>query len=108
VSWPLDDRSSPLLVGAVCLTQSKKTLKYLPEGTRLPYRKLYNVIGGAMILLPAGAFVLGKLINLDTYTFWAELAGIVVFAAYWALKGYELSSSHLDQKIFAGNIETIS
>jgi hypothetical protein len=69
---------------------AKKTLVApMPEKQQKSWRRIYNAFAFAMVAFPALALISSDQWHL---TFWAEVAGVEVFAAYWLVKTYELRS----------------
>lgn len=81
------------LIAYVCVFRSGDTLKLMDEARRRPYRRAYRLLGAAMLAAPAVAWGVRYLPGATAYpyVFFAELAGILVFAAFWAVKSREIA-----------------
>jgi hypothetical protein len=67
------------------------------------YGHLYRTFGLAMIGAPVIAMVLAAK---DVRTFWVELAGVWVFAAYWITKSFEIRHTDSERRAVAGELVT--
>lgn len=101
-----------LLIAVACLTQSRHTVKEIRDGRRQArYRRIYRVIGGAMIVLPLLAFAFSFALEGDLppteqhWTYRAEFAAIWVFAIYWIVKGREIRETQADQNAASGSLK---
>lgn len=73
------------------------------EARRKRFRAVYKVLGLAMLILPATAFVLSIVARLqDHAVFYVEAAGIFAFAAYWLTKSRELTQTQADHRALQG------
>lgn len=90
-----------VLTAFVAIFCSRETLEHLPDpASRERYGRWYQMIGGAMIVLPLMAFVFsGPLGYAPQVVFWVEFAGLMAFAAFWLLKSRELSRSLAERRI---------
>lgn len=81
------------LIAYVCVFRSGDTLKLMDEARRRPFRQAYRLLGAAMLAAPAAAWAVRYLPGATAYpyVFFAELAGILVFAAFWAVKSREIA-----------------
>lgn len=96
----------------VAIWCADKTLRLLPEvhkGKEKNFRRWYRIIGLAMVAAPAGAFVY-TLVSGDRarYVFVVEALGIWAFAAYWAVKSYEMSLSRAEEKVLETQAATLN
>ena len=84
----------------------RSTLRWIADkNVRARYRSTYRVIAGLMVFFPLVAVVLAELSGgLQRYIFWAELAGIWTFAAYWFTKSLELSNSEGELKLLLATL----
>ena len=84
-----------LAIAFVCLFCSGDTLKKLKDSAKAQrFRRIYAVLGTAMIAVPVGVFALHYLLDRPGrgYTVLAvELAGLFVFAAFWLFKSKEIA-----------------
>jgi hypothetical protein len=88
-----------IIIAYVCIFRSKDTLAVLPKESsrRKKYERLYKIIGALMIFLPFLAALLLHLIGeTNRIIFFVELAGVLVFSAYWILKSQEIRKTDLD------------
>lgn len=81
------------LIGYVCVCRSRDTLTLMTdEARRAMFRKAYWALGVVMVLTPLVGIAI-KLGDHDAAEKWiliVEVVGIYVFAAFWALKSYEI------------------
>src|SRR5437588_6489227 len=80
-----------LCMGIVAWACTDETLVMVPDWKRKLLRGVYSILATAMWIAPIVVFVLiwrGRKDHPGIY--WAELAGVVIFATYWAVKSYEL------------------
>lgn len=83
----------------------RATLQWVADlKRRALYRMVYRVIAGLMVLFPLVAVVLNELSGGHRYVYWAELAGIWTFSAYWFVKSLELSRSEGELKALLANL----
>jgi hypothetical protein len=99
-----------LSVAYVCIFCASDTLLLMKDGVREKrFRMYYRLIGTGLILSPIIAAVLTLLrepilgVSLpkesdpfQSYTFFAEAVGIWMFASYWLLKSWEISSTNAE------------
>ncbi len=88
-----------VIIAYVCIFRSKDTLAVLPKESsrRKNYERLYKIIGALMIFLPFLAALLLNLIGeTNRIIFFVELAGVLVFSAYWILKSQEIRKTDSD------------
>ena len=86
------------------------TLDVLPPQHRhlIPkFRRSYKTCAVLMVVLPAVSFFLGLSTGLKQDVFFAEMAGVWVFAAYWWIKHRELQLSHAVEKALAGALDAV-
>jgi len=90
-------------IAYVCIFRAGDTLPLIKDETlRKKYKRMYQVLGWLMVLLPAAAWVLT--VWRGGWEFYAEFAGIYVFATYWVVKSREASRTNLDQKAARGSV----
>ena len=96
-----------LCIAYVCIRCASDTLHLLNDKVReRRYRILYRQIGIGMILSPLIALLLTLIFQqFKSFTFFAEAAGIWIFAAYWLLKSRELSSTNAERLALHDKIE---
>jgi hypothetical protein len=88
-----------IVIAGVCIFDPSRTLDEIKDKSRKSfYKRLYIIIGSLMILLPLlSALLLHLLDETQSIVFFVELVGVWVFSAYWAVKTWEISESHLDE-----------
>jgi hypothetical protein len=98
-----------LCIGYVCIFRAPDTLQLIPtikEQNR--YHFLYRLLGGMMLASPLIAFVLSSVLHKqNALTFFIEFAGIWVFAAYWLVKGHEMSKSDANGRAARGELRVV-
>ncbi|MEL7363482.1 MAG: hypothetical protein AAFN13_15510 [Bacteroidota bacterium] len=94
-----------LCIAYVSLFRSRDTLRLLPEEQRARFARLYDAVGGAMIVSPLIAVVLSYTIKPGTLIFWVETLGIWAFAAYWFFKTVEMRRSQAEQRALEGELK---
>lgn len=90
----------------VCLRCAKDTLRLVTdEGVRTSFERKYKVIGSAMAASPVIAYLVNVFLPepYRGYTFWAEVAAIAVFAAYWVTKSLELARTSAEERVVKGS-----
>jgi len=84
-----------LAIAFVCLFCASETLKELKDEARVRrFRRTYKGLGWAMVAVPLGVLALHYLLNRperSIYVLGIELAGLLVFAAYWLVKSHEIA-----------------
>lgn len=93
-------------IAYVCIWRAGDSLVLIqkPE-TKKHYQRTYQCLGLAMVLCPLAAWALISLLPFKkTVIFFAELAGIYVFATYWVIKSREASRTQLDEKAESGKV----
>ena len=87
--------------------RSRDTLKYLPAGTRPePYKFWYAVIGLFMLASPVIALVINRTVGENKFVIAVEALGVWSFAAYWLVKGKELSLSRATKRALSEQLPT--
>lgn len=81
-----------LLIAYVCVFRSGDTLELMDEERRRGFQRTYRLLGAAMLAAPAAAWGVRYLPGAAAYpyVFFAELAGVLVFAAFWIVKSREI------------------
>jgi hypothetical protein len=96
-----------LCIGYVAIWRSPDTLKFLPSGdTERWYRRMYRLLGGAMIVFPIAALVMSKSLGFPN-VFAVEAAGVVAFSLYWGLKSREMMMTQLEERAAAGEVTRV-
>jgi hypothetical protein len=117
MAWPVD-KDNPfslhgtcavsffVCIAIVCIFCASDTLGLIKdEAKRKHYRRSYITLGVLMVALPLIAASLKFFEPLRGWTtFFVEVAGIYVFAAYWLLKSYEISQTDLDKRSALGKL----
>ena len=84
-----------LAIAFVCIFCSRDTLKLLKdEAKRKWFKRIYSGLGLAMVAVPAGIFALYYLLDRpDRYyaVYGVEVAGLIVFSAFWLFKSKEIA-----------------
>ncbi len=84
-----------LAIAFVCIFCSGDTLKLLKdEAKRVWFKRLYSGLGMAMVAVPAGVAALHYLLDppdRNYAVYGVEVAGLVVFSAYWLFKSKEIA-----------------
>ena len=93
-------------IAYVCIFRAGDTLPLIHDPTiRKRYRRIYQLLGCAMVIFPILAFVLSSLTpESNSMIFFAELAGIYVFSTYWVVKSHEASKTNVDEKASRGKL----
>lgn len=83
-----------LAVSYVCLLRAHDTLRAMHnEQRKAMFKQAYRVTGLMLLAIPATTLVLRQ------FAWWlygVEYAGVVVFLAYWLIKGFELRLTQLE------------
>lgn len=97
-----------LLIITVLFT-SKSTLRLVEDSKLIErhgasalvrrWKQWYNYFSVLMVAIPSLVMALGKIVipSWHAHVFWAEAAGIYIFALYWALKTLEIWSTKLNR-----------
>lgn len=95
-----------LCIAYVCIFCASATLPLVREERRAYYRRLYKILGWAMVISPAVALVMALIFDArSSYIFFAEACGVYAFAAYWVVKTVEIRETNADQKAASGEIQ---
>ena len=98
-----------ICIAYVCIYRASDTLTLMTNDEdkvrRERYRKCYRVFGHLMWFFPVIAWVLSSTTGFRKFTFWAELAGIWIFAAYWWVKSLEIAKTKADKKAICGQLK---
>ena len=63
----------------------------------------YWFLAVLMIAAPIAAYILNvNILRRDNAIYWVEFCGIWAFAAYWIVKGIEMSGPDTEEKVAAG------
>jgi hypothetical protein len=91
-------------IAYVSLFRAHDTLHLLEDKKReARFRWTYRVTGALLIASPLTAVLLALVfMQLKSYVFFAELAGIWAFAFYWLAKSHELSITNADHLALRG------
>src|SRR5262249_44323909 len=86
-------------IALVAIFCNSNTLKFIPSPElRQRYRRWYVITGVGMVAGPLLAFFFQG----SRWVFWAEAAGVWVFALYWAIKTHELRRTQVDKSLARG------
>lgn len=84
-----------LAIAFVCIFCSGDTLKHLKdEARRIRFKRIYSGLGAAMVVVPVATFALHYLLDpfeRNYAVYGVEVAGLVVFSAYWLFKSKEIA-----------------
>ena len=84
-----------LAIAFVCIFCAGDTLKHLKdEAKRVRFKRIYAGLGAAMVVVPVTVFALHFLLDRTgvNYAVYAvEVAGLVVFSAFWLVKSKEIA-----------------
>ena len=95
-----------LCIAYVCIFCASATLPLVKEERRGYYRRLYKLLGWAMVASPAAASALTLILSArSSYIFLAEACGVYAFAVYWLIKTVEIKETSADRKPATGVIE---
>jgi hypothetical protein len=88
-------------VAALCSNATVRLIKD-PAQRRL-YMGAYRFLAVLMIASPIVAYILNaQILRKDNAIYWVEFCGIWAFAAYWIVKGVEMSGPDTEKKVAAG------
>jgi hypothetical protein len=90
-----------LCIAYVCIFRASDTLHLLQDERReRKFRALYKAIGAFMVATPVVALLMTVVfMQFKSYVYFAEVAGIWTFAAYWIVKSIELGISNADRVV---------
>ncbi len=94
-------------IGYVCIFRSGDTLRLLPEGQQVIYKRIYRAIGSVMWIFPlvVAGLEAARIKVFGTHTvFIVEAVGIWTFAAFWLIKSYEIAKSGADKAAISGQL----
>jgi hypothetical protein len=93
-----------LAIAAVAAFCSHATVELINDPTqRKLYMGAYRLLAVLMIASPIAAYILNAhILRRDNATYWVEFCGIWAFAAYWIVKGIEMSGPDTEKKVAAG------
>jgi hypothetical protein len=94
-------------IAYVCIFQASATLSLVADRARRNrYRRIYRILGVAMVVSPAIAFVLTMLRPFQhSLVFFVEAAGVYMFSVYWSVKSFEIHRTQADRRAAAGMLE---
>lgn len=83
-----------LSIAFVCVVKADDTLDLLTdEKLRAKFKRSYVVLGALMVAMPLSVFLVHLCLpktECSRVVFFIELAGILIFAAYWLVKSREI------------------
>jgi hypothetical protein len=97
-------------IAYVCIFRASDTLALIHEETvARRFRKVYQLLGGLMILSPLLALLLalpepGS--RARSFIFFVEAVGVYVFAAYWIVKSLEIARTDSERLAVKGKLAT--
>jgi|HubBroStandDraft_6_1064221.scaffolds.fasta_scaffold95006_2 hypothetical protein len=93
-----------LAIASVAAFCSHATVKLINNPTqRKLYMGAYRFLAVLMIASPIAAYILNAhILRKDNAIYWVEFCGIWAFAAYWIVKGIEMSGPDTEKKVAAG------
>jgi Ca2+/Na+ antiporter len=93
-----------LAIASVSAFCSRATVKLINSAQqRRVYLSIYGFLAFMMIASPTAAYVLNiQILRKDNAIYWVEFCGIWAFAAYWIVKGIEMSGPDTEAKVAAG------
>jgi hypothetical protein len=96
-----------LCIAYVCIRCASETLRLLKDpALEKRYATIYMWLGIGMIASPLIALLLTLVFRrFSSYTFFAEAAGVWVFATYWLVKSRELSHTKAERLAIEKKIE---
>lgn len=91
-------------IAYVSLFRASDTLHLLKDERReRQFRRAYQATGALLLLSPLSAVLMALVfMQLKSYVFFAELAGIWAFACYWLVKSRELSITNAEHLALTG------
>ncbi len=92
-----------LAIASVAAFCSSATVKLINNTTqKLLYMVAYRSLAFLMIASPIAAYFLNaQILRKDNAIYWVEFCGIWAFAAYWIVKGIEMSGPDTEKKVVA-------
>lgn len=90
-------------VAAFCADETLNLVR--DPDRRRQLRITYAILAALLLASPLAAFVLSSLLGFESaLVFFVEAAGIIAFAAYWLVKGWELRQTHADRYALDGTL----
>jgi Ca2+/Na+ antiporter len=93
-----------LAIASVAAFCSHATVRLINDrAQRTLYMGAYRSLAFLMIALPIAAYILNAhILRKDNAIYWVEFCAIWAFAAYWIVKGIEMSGPDTEKKVAAG------
>jgi hypothetical protein len=93
-----------LAIASVAAFCSHATVKLIKDPMqRKLYMGAYRFLAILMIAFPIAAYILNEpILRKGNAIYWVEFCGIWAFAAYWIVKGIEMSGPDTEKKVAAG------
>jgi hypothetical protein len=99
------------IIAYVCIFRASDTLSLISDEAKVTgYMKVYRLLGIAMVISPLIAVLLTLILQPGTkarsFIFFAETAGVYVFALYWIIKTREIARSGYQRLAAEGKLAT--
>ena len=95
-----------ICIAYVCIFCASATLPLVKEDKRAHYRRVYKLLGYAMVASPIIASIISYGFGFrSSYLFVAETCGVYAFGLYWLIKTYEISKTNADEKAASGELQ---
>lgn len=93
-------------IAYVCIFCASATLPLVKEARQAYYRRVYKLLGYAMVVSPAVAAILNWGLGFrSSYLFFAEACGVYAFAIYWLVKTLEIRETNADRRAASGELQ---
>lgn len=98
-----------LCIAFVCIRCNKETLELMQDKKiKAKFNRKYIVYGVFMIVSPVLAWLFTVILqDLSSFTFYAEMFGIWIFAAYWWTKSREIAITNAEQMALKGELDCL-
>jgi hypothetical protein len=95
-----------LCIAYVCIFCASATLPLVKKARRAYYRRVYKLLGYAMVASPVIAAILNWGLGFrSSYLFFAETCGVYAFAIYWLVKTIEIRETNADERAASGELQ---
>jgi hypothetical protein len=94
-----------LAIASVCAFCSHATVDLIDDPVQQKwYKSVYWFLASLMVGFPLSAYILNVWIRpRNNAVYWIECSGILAFAAYWIVKGIEMSGLDTEAKVVSGS-----